>query len=745
MNVTIECGDQQFSDRLRSAICGIVDQSNETDAPPQLIVETKFNQPKRIVTIRRGDAHVTLQTGLPISRHLDPTLLAAVAGLAPEVSISVVHADDLIAAICDAARDVCRALHADGGDLSDTQAEDVRAVVAGTVRASKLLSILNQTPDTTNGVVESTENRFGWTATEALVDMARGVVGRAFRNGFIEQRSGAIPVPRRVPPSMDNAADNGVLENPGGAHRGEFDGQVDPRFPVYTATNAGEAFPGALTPMTIDVQLRSLRYASTLLAELFGFGPIAEREWQTRENNVFGHRLYLNASSGIIAGRLTPGWDEASAKQHALQVPDDVDLLPLGMPDPAPTGLSKIAYLAKLGVRMVGMFRGYRAEVALLKRTELAERIAPAALGGLTDAQLTVRLRLAVDRHAQAWAVAAIGVVLASATAAPIQKKHGPDALSRIETDPNDLPSAQSMIHVLRLADILQGDPKLAALAADGNVAGACESSPALSTALASALSVIGHRGPGEGELANPTFADRPEQLLIAASRRIDRGVVAHTETRLDGKSVQRAVRYMQQREQARTIAVRWTDQIRRIEQELGRRAVAAGTLREVSDVFYLTVDELLADRHDALTLVDRRRTERERLSKLVAPVHFSRYWEPTAPPDELATGEKLIGLGVSAGVVEGIVRIIRTPDEADLDPGEVLVATVTDVGYTPLFAVAAAVVTDVGGMMSHASIVAREFGIPCVVHTQNATTRLRDGQRIRVDGTAGTVEVLTN
>lgn len=123
----------------------------------------------------------------------------------------------------------------------------VREVVAGTVRASKLLAVLNQTADVTNGVVESTENSFGWTITEAVADMARGVVGRTHRNGSFKQRGGAIPISRSIPPSMDKAADNGVLENSGGEHRGEFDGQVDPRFPVYTATNAGEAFPGALT------------------------------------------------------------------------------------------------------------------------------------------------------------------------------------------------------------------------------------------------------------------------------------------------------------------------------------------------------------------------------------------------------------------------------------------------------------------------------------------------------------------
>ncbi len=84
----------------------------------------------------------------------------------------------------------------------------------------------------------------------------------------------------------------------------------------------------------------------------------------------------------------------------------------------------------------------------------------------------------------------------------------------------------------------------------------------------------------------------------------------------------------------------------------------------------------------------------------------------------------------------------MRTADD-ELEPGEILVTSVTDTGWTPFFGVAAAVVTDIGGLMSHASIVAREFGIPAVVGATGATERLRDGQLVEVDGTAGTITVV--
>jgi pyruvate,water dikinase len=110
----------------------------------------------------------------------------------------------------------------------------------------------------------------------------------------------------------------------------------------------------------------------------------------------------------------------------------------------------------------------------------------------------------------------------------------------------------------------------------------------------------------------------------------------------------------------------------------------------------------------------------------------------------ETDTTEAITGSPVSPGVVEGIVRVVLDPREAQLSPGEILVCPGTDPAWTPLFMAAGGLVTEVGGMMTHGSVVAREYGIPAVVGVHQATIRLKDGQRIRLDGTQGKILVLS-
>ncbi len=118
--------------------------------------------------------------------------------------------------------------------------------------------------------------------------------------------------------------------------------------------------------------------------------------------------------------------------------------------------------------------------------------------------------------------------------------------------------------------------------------------------------------------------------------------------------------------------------------------------------------------------------------------------YDPTAPV-LTSTSDTLSGFAGAAGRVEGRVRVLDGPEQGDqFQPGEVLVAVTTNVGWTPIFPRAAAVVTDVGAPLSHAAIVARELGIPAVVGCGSATTRLRTGDRVRVDGGQGTVEILS-
>jgi len=112
----------------------------------------------------------------------------------------------------------------------------------------------------------------------------------------------------------------------------------------------------------------------------------------------------------------------------------------------------------------------------------------------------------------------------------------------------------------------------------------------------------------------------------------------------------------------------------------------------------------------------------------------------PAASVDDAAT---LTGSAVSPGVVEGRVRVVLNPTAAHLQPGEILVCPGTDPSWTPLFLAAGGLVMEVGGMMTHGSVVAREYGIPAVVGVTRVTQRLKTGQRVRVDGSSGRVTIL--
>ncbi|HEV8712040.1 MAG TPA: PEP-utilizing enzyme [Candidatus Binatia bacterium] len=207
--------------------------------------------------------------------------------------------------------------------------------------------------------------------------------------------------------------------------------------------------------------------------------------------------------------------------------------------------------------------------------------------------------------------------------------------------------------------------------------------------------------------------------------------------------------------------------QIRRLALEFGRRLAEAGTLETVDDVFYLTSDELLDGDSGVIPpvpeRVKERRAELERFRHMTPPPmlgtmpHFvpddSGPFSQLRKKGDLAIwsgngsdAQGLQGTPGSAGMVRGIARVVHSLAEAGkLQPGDVLVTKMTMPPWTPLFATAVAVVTDTGGVLSHAAIVAREYHIPAVVGTGRATKTFHDGQLLEVDGTAGVVRVLDN
>jgi len=210
-----------------------------------------------------------------------------------------------------------------------------------------------------------------------------------------------------------------------------------------------------------------------------------------------------------------------------------------------------------------------------------------------------------------------------------------------------------------------------------------------------------------------------------------------------------------------------WIDQrmpyhIRRLTVEFGGRLTQAESLEAVNDVLYLTPDELQGGRDVPMKrLVQERKAEMERFSHVTPPPMLG-----TAPAFEMTDGGPLLralskgeaspantgksdtnkvkGLAGSAGVARGTARVIRSLAEAGkLQPGDVLVAVSTEPPWTPLFATAVAIVTNTGGVLSHSAVVAREYRIPAVVGTGNATSTFHDGQLLEVDGNTGIVRVV--
>jgi pyruvate,water dikinase len=177
-------------------------------------------------------------------------------------------------------------------------------------------------------------------------------------------------------------------------------------------------------------------------------------------------------------------------------------------------------------------------------------------------------------------------------------------------------------------------------------------------------------------------------------------------------------------------------------------RLVQADVLRERGDIFYLTFQEL----HDVVRtnqvddqLIRRRKDAFRSYQALTPPRVLTSDGEAVAGAyrrDDVPTGA-LVGLPVSAGTVEGRARVILDMAEADLEPGDILVTTYTDPSWTPLFVAITGLVTEVGGLMTHGAVIAREYGLPAVVGVEHATRLIRDRQRIRVNGTDGYVEIL--
>ena len=307
--------------------------------------------------------------------------------------------------------------------------------------------------------------------------------------------------------------------------------------------------------------------------------------------------------------------------------------------------------------------------------------------------------------------------------------------------------------------------------------------SPEFAEAFDAFLADFGQRGPNEWDIRAVSWEAGPDQVLalvdsmrhlpdedspdarharleatrMAAADRIRAALPDDPSRASFDVALASSARTIPLREQTKLIAVTTINEVRLALRELGRRGVAAGYYATPEDVMMLLeseLDDYVADPARFVPVIAERLAQYLALFEIEPPFIIDTDPAPLPSwprrsrprPEAAQAGQVLRGIGGSAGQFQGRARVgMDLPAAMALEPGEILVAPLTDAAWTPLFLVAGAVVVDVGALNSHAVVVSRELGIPCVLSLQDGTARLRDGMELAVDGTAGTVTVISD
>lgn len=544
------------------------------------------------------------------------------------------------------------------------------------------------------------------------------------------------------------------------------DTDLSARFPIYTRANVGEVFPDPVTPLTSDTTL--------YLAELgwrdawVRMGAFDAEEFpdgQYAQLGVLGGYCYLNASLIRLFGERAPGlsWQAMDETFFGAQpgIPPYEEMDGDVRPDLSEKIGATFGYVLSQGSlddlteltedrTMTKALRAERPDLTALSDLELWERYQ-----SLTQ---THRVMFAHHLFTTYMATLPLGIISAVATAVG-----RPDLIMPIIAGIGDVDSAAPSYAMWELSRMPVD-------------------SAAFEAGFQAFLDEFGSRGPNEWETRSPTWETRPALALAAIDRMrvapdsmsprhqnaaraeareaaaaellaIVEGDPATHGQLAAGINSSRA--WLPGRERTKTNNIRVIHEMRMPMRELGRRMVERGAFDEIEDFGFVKADEmaaLLADPHSLTETIRERRAEYAALEAKIPPFIFVGGAEgPDTWPtrgaeavDRLSSGEVLQGMPGCPGSAEGIARVILdSNDPTALEPGDILVAPITDPSWTPLFVPAAAVVVDVGAVMSHAIIVSRELGIPCVVSATDATRRIPNGARIRVDGDTGAVTIL--
>jgi pyruvate,water dikinase len=558
------------------------------------------------------------------------------------------------------------------------------------------------------------------------------------------------------------------------------------RFPVYTRANASDVLPGPVSPLGATLSWipglmegwrdGNIRQGAFSVDEVAGDpNPVCA---------IFNGYFYVNASVVRVYGERAGAGAAAIDAAFFGNRPDTPPYVP------HPDDQSEAA-AERIGSTMAWVMSAAEwPEMEESKRRADAARAGRPDLAAASDAELVARAREMTQLEREFFS----DHVLSSSNTAvgpTIVGQIAPAQMLRLLGSAGDVDSALPSYELWHLSREVRESPELTA-AFEAGVAGLLERLPAEDDGDAAAfldhlhrfLEDYGARGPNEWDACSDVWESRPELVLALVDRMRLAGDEQSPVARHDAVSADRdaataevlaglgddeatkslllagqasALRFMGWRERTKTNCVKAVHEQRMALRELGRRAAERGALDQPKHVFMLLADELDDFVADQAAFRDRCR-DREAAWLLLwdrEPPYFIEGDKGVPPLSSLlgkgdaaviaaTSGDVLTGGPGCAGVVQGIARVILDPsDPSALEPGDILIAPNTDPAWTPLFVPAGGVVVDVGALNSHAVIVSRELGIPCVVSVVDATKRIPDGALIEIDGGAGTVKIL--
>jgi pyruvate,water dikinase len=559
---------------------------------------------------------------------------------------------------------------------------------------------------------------------------------------------------------------------------------------VWSTTNAAEVLPGVLTPM---VWSTVGDYIGKLLGGIFERLGISFGE-NPLFDNVAG-RVYMNLNSFTGMVRRMPFASRMSQAQmfggQHLK-PEDRAKLELGADDLPDIRVSPLKTLLKLPGFLLwilrhGPGRGRKWITAAVTAYESKQRPDPTRFSEpeLVAQAVATMEQMGVGGEALGYALAGM---MYTTMLYDLCRKWFKDATginaSRLLAGTGELQSAEAGLELWRLARHAAASADLRRVvlstAAWAETRSQLDRSDAGRDFLARwdrFLHQHGHHARGELDMMNPRWREQPDYMLevvrnfIRAEGKTDPEADQHRHAQegdrlraellsrlrnpakqlVFGHVVRQARLSAAIRENVKDAAIRIIADTRAMVVELGRRLAGRGVLAQGDDIFFLRFLEIEpvvsgAAGFDVRRTVAERKAEYERDMALSPPaIVVGRYDPAEHKPDVIdSTSEELTGLAVSPGIVTGPARVILHASAGEqVLPGEILVAPFTDPGWTPYFIPAAGIVMDQGGLLSHGSIVAREYGIPAVVNVGPATKIIKTGQMIQVDGDNGVVRIL--